>query len=253
MKHKVGDRVKVKNLEWYYSLPEDYELIYGIIERGRYDHFVEDMSEYCGRIVEISDIVEVNKHEYYRIKEDYEEFYWSDYMFEEEMKENNEKVNGRTITFDYTSNGKNIEIILNNEWTAKVGDNGNVILKQKPKYPETFEECCKILGEQPDAYESNSTIYGYESDKIASFQKLLICRNAYWKVIGEQFGLNGPWKPEYVNGVNNTYCTIHTFNSKVRCLATSHRQSLLAFPDEEIRDKFHVRFECLIDDCEEFL
>ena len=88
MKHKVGDRVKVKSLEWYYSLPEDYELIYGIIERGRYDHFVEDMSEYCGRIVEISDIVEANKHEYYRIKEDYEEFYWSDYMFEEEMKEN---------------------------------------------------------------------------------------------------------------------------------------------------------------------
>lgn len=253
MRYKVGDKVKVKSIEWYHNLPDDYELIYGIIERGRYDHFVEDMSEYCGRIVEISEIVETIGNKYYRIKEDCEQFYWSDYMFEKETGENNEKIGNTTIAFDYKSNGKDIELILNNEWIAKVGNNGNVVLKRKPKYPETFEECCKILGEQPDAYESNSTIYGYESDKIASFQKLLICRNAYWKVIGEELGLDGPWKPEYKDGANNYYCTIHTFNNEVRCLATSHRQAVLAFPNETIRDKFHVRFGYFINDCEEFL
>ena len=245
MKHKVGDRVKVKSIEWYNTLPKEYELIYGIREKGGYDHFVEDMSEYCGRIVEISDIVEVNKHEYYRIKEDYEEFYWSDYMFEEEMKENNEKVNGRTITFDYTSNGKKIEIILNNEWTAKVGDNGNVILKQKPKYPETFEECCKILGEQPDAYESNSTIYGYKSDKIASFQKLLICRNAYWKIANYQ----GP-------EAGTEFCWLYydIFANEIKMEKGKPNCSMfMSFPDESITDEFANNFVYLLEICKEFL
>lgn len=178
MNHKVGDKVRVKSLEWYQNLPDDYMIQYGVSERCGHDAFIDDMSEYCGKTVEISKIIKIREYLFYRIKEDYEEFYWSDYMFEEEMKENNEKENGTTITFDYTSNGKDIEIILNNEWTVEIGDNGNVILKQKPKYPETFEECCKILGEWPDTYESNSTIHGYESNSKRIDRKIRI----KWKI-----------------------------------------------------------------------
>lgn len=244
MNHKIGDKVKVKSIEWYNTLPKEYELIYGIREKGGYDHFVEDMSEYCGRIVEISEIVEINKHEYYRIKEDYEEFYWSDYMFEEEVEESNEKINGRTITFDYTSNGKDIEIILNNEWTAKIGDNGNVVLKQKPKYPETYKECCEVLGikEENISFCTHSLI----SDiKFKNLYKLYICRNAYWKITDYK----GP-----ESGTEFCWLYYNTYNREIKTeKGTPDCSMFMSFPNEYVADKFIKYFGNLLEDCKEFL
>jgi hypothetical protein len=49
-----------------------------------------------------------------------------------------------------------------------------------------------VLGYEPDEDE----ISCYNGDIIESFVKLLICRDAYWKIAGEQMGLGKPWEPE---------------------------------------------------------
>ena len=85
------------------------------------------------------------------------------------------------------------------------------------------------------------------------FQELLICRDAYWKIIGKEMGLSGSWKPNYISLVNNEYFTIHTFNNEIIKSGTSHRNAIIAFPTEEIRDIFFENFKNLIEKCKEFL
>ena len=57
---------------------------------------------------------------------------------------------------------------------------------KKKEYPKTYEECCEILNYKPDFYDEDKyLIYGYMCDKLRSFQKLLVCLDAYWKIAGE--------------------------------------------------------------------
>jgi hypothetical protein len=127
-------------------------------------------------------------------------------------------------------------------------DKGNIIdtkeitmKKKKPKYPKTFVECAKILDCFCTAY-----IDGYKCELLENLQELIICRDAYWKIAGD-------WKPEYKTLVNNEYFTIHTFNGEIVKSKTSHRQSILAFPTEEMRDAFYENFKELIEICKEYL
>lgn len=127
-------------------------------------------------------------------------------------------------------------------------DKGNIIdtkeitmKKKQPQYPKTYVECAKTL----DCF-SALHIDGYKNELLEKFQELIICRDAYWKIAGD-------WKPEYKEGVNNNYYTIHTFNNKITLSATSHRNAILAFPTEEMRDAFYENFKELIEECKEYL
>ena len=124
-------------------------------------------------------------------------------------------------------------------------------VNKKPKYPTTYEECCKVMG---------ITICGltidvplHYSPLLVYLTKLLITRNAYWKIASEQMGLGKPWEPEYVSLEDNTYFTIHTFNGEIDRSATSHRNAILAFPTIEMRDAFYENFKDLIERCKELL
>jgi hypothetical protein len=61
MKHKIGDKVRVKSLDWYNANKNHNGYITGL---G--DVFVEEMSKFCGKLVTISAIT---KHGYF-ISED---------------------------------------------------------------------------------------------------------------------------------------------------------------------------------------
>ena len=117
----------------------------------------------------------------------------------------------------------------------------------KPKYPKSYEECARLLNTYC------GSIGGYNWKLLSYFQQLIICRDAYWKIAGEQMGLGKPWKPEYKEGVANTYYTIHLFNNKLFLAGTSHRNAILSFPTEEMRDAFYENFKELIDICKELL
>lgn len=72
MKYKVGDRVRIKSLDWY----NDNRDYYGNVECGFY-YFIEEMTKYCGETLTIGEIY----RNYYELQED-ENFIWTDDMFD---------------------------------------------------------------------------------------------------------------------------------------------------------------------------
>ena len=79
MKYKIGDKVRVR--QW-----DDMAKEYGFINSVKRDidipgcTFVNSMKKFCGSVVTISNIVSDNSR--YLIKEDNQEWYWTDNMFE---------------------------------------------------------------------------------------------------------------------------------------------------------------------------
>lgn len=126
-----------------------------------------------------------------------------------------------------------------------------VFTKIQPQYQKTFKECCEVLslGENGKLYTK-----GYKASLIQDFHKLLICRDAYWKIAGEQMGLGKPWEPDWENTETDKYVieivkntiTIHDYPWN----ETNH---LLAFPTKEMRDSFYENFKDLIEQCKVLL
>ena len=156
-----------------------------------------------------------------------------------------------------------MEIVLN-DYEIVVRDGKTFAVKKKPKYPTTYEECCKTLGIDPDNYitidcsgiygEKTITKYEYSLiDNIDALWELIICRDAYRKIYSEQMGLEKTWEPNYISLVNNEYFTIHTFNNEITKSGTSHRNAILSFPTEELRDIFFENFKDLIEHCKNLL
>lgn len=135
-------------------------------------------------------------------------------------------------------------------------ENGEIILKSKKKeLPKTYEECCEVLGfnHEGDIVYSGQWIYGYEYlgqhlKALRPFSKLLICRDAYWKLADD-------WKPGW-NGYNGDsglkYC-IFQDGSALRLGDTISRGCVLIFPTKEIRSTFFENFKDLICECKELL
>ena len=124
-------------------------------------------------------------------------------------------------------------------------ENDEIILKPKKKaLPKTYEECCEVIGisrhdveiDLPQPYQQN----------MFNLFKLLIFRDAYWKLADE-------WEPVHQSDKDNTFYTIHRFNNEIIKNKTSHRHSLLEFPNEEMRDTFYENFKDLINECKELL
>jgi hypothetical protein len=76
MRYKKGDRVRVRNLEWYNANKNSK----GVIILQDWRIFEESMSEFCGKVVTIDSYS--SRGNYYDIKEDGKVNYWSDDMFE---------------------------------------------------------------------------------------------------------------------------------------------------------------------------
>ena len=134
--------------------------------------------------------------------------------------------------------------------------------KNEKEYPKTYEGCCKVLGVE-GTWHVNSTEWE-EYDKLTPYEKkldyitsrlkqLLICRDAYWKLYGEEIGLDKPWEP---------YCD---YNSPPRYVISCHLGDItkekycgqynkpLSFPTEEMRDAFYEAFKEFIEQCKELL
>ena len=82
--------------------------------------------------------------------------------------------------------------------------------------PTTYEECCDVLGIK--GYQPFD-IKGYKKDLVASFQNLLIYRDAWWKVLG--------WKPDPED--------------------ENEDGLILIFPTDQIKERFYENFGDLIE------
>lgn len=145
-------------------------------------------------------------------------------------------------------------------------DNGLLVefVKKRPQLPKTYEECCKVLGIDPDNFLSIRNLYrddgeeettDYESDLLEKFdhlRELTICRKAYWKIAGEQMGLDKPWKPDWLDTNTQKYC-IYYVGDEIKKQPMLEVHHFLAFPTKEMSDEFFENFKELIESCEEFL
>ena len=81
MKYKVGDKVRIKSLDWYNkNRDKTNEIECGSV------YFISDMTVFCNKIVTISSVWS-NTLEVYHIKEDNGRFNWTDEMIERLVEE----------------------------------------------------------------------------------------------------------------------------------------------------------------------
>lgn len=154
MKYKVGDRVKIKSLNWYNYNKEHYNRVC-----GGYLDFVSNMSEYCGKEATITEVV----NDYYRIDIDNKHWKWLDYMFEETMEE-------RTIK---------ISLDKAREWYRAGGDLKQVALqayteeelKGNFKSIKTFDDACKVLGISDLEFKGSKNINWGKQDAQDTFNR----------------------------------------------------------------------------------
>ena len=86
---------------------------------------------------------------------------------------------------------------------------------------------------------------------LSAFTELLIFRDAYWKIAGEQMGLGKPCKPDW--NTNELKYIIYYENDRLWFNDEISRNTILAFPTEEMRDAFYENFKNLIEQCKELL
>lgn len=153
----------------------------------------------------------------------------------------------------------NAEINWVNEFNLPDGyifkdENGSVINttkivleKKKKEYPKTYEECYKITN-----LSKTSDIYGYKNGLLFEFQKLLIARDAYWKIAGEEIGLGKPWEADWKSGNQTKYC-IYNDSDDIKKDSLFFANTILSFPTAEMRDAFYENFKELINKCKELL
>jgi hypothetical protein len=121
----------------------------------------------------------------------------------------------------------------------------------KKEYPKTYEECAKIA-----PMTLGGVSFEHYNKLLSSFYKLLIFRDAYWKIAGEEMGLGKPWEPDYDSGVDKfgIICldgVVQESNPTTNW--ERHLNKILDFPTREMRDAFYENFKELIEQCKELL
>ena len=328
MKYKVGDKVRIKSLEWYNEIKDESD----DIECSNNIWFYREMSKFCGKVMTISHV----RADHYTMVEDLVG-YWTDEMIECKVEEETkpepkfkvgdllfyrgetcgylkvEEIHEENSEIRYYGTNRNIYLVENdphvfvdkvcsveteetknnndmetdthrgyytteeettnkskkvawftfgdNDFADKVEldlsnreliqeDNKWFVVKKKPKYPKTYDECCEILG-----CVAGYVWGGYKGDLIKTFHMLYICRDAYWKIAGEEMGLGKPWKPNWDKCNGTKYCIYPILNSIRHDAMTNeeYENRILAFPTEEMRDAFYKAFKKEIEICKELL
>lgn len=135
---------------------------------------------------------------------------------------------------------------------TKVSKNTVFIKPIKPKYPTTYKECCDVLKIPNDECYIDIDVPLDYNKLVSTFTELLICRKAYWKIAGEEMGLDKPWEPDWTNLDQLKYC-IWVDVGEFITMINVRGQHILAFPTEEMRDVFYENFKDLIEQCKELL
>ena len=248
MKYKVGDRVRIKNIDWY----NKYKNKYGNIDYGCETEilFTSEMSSFCGQVVTITRVQYIGGVRFYRLIEDKGVYTWIDGMFkglaEDETKNNNDMEEKETL-LGWVKENDSLRLVPHKDYEIKHDGDNFYLVKKKKEYPKTYEKCCRILNINTDC-----SIRGYKVGLLSFFQMLLICRDAYWKIAGEKMGLGKPWEPDWrerryiiyrnqddiIGGYREAGCVEH---------------HIFEFPTSEMRDAFKENFDTNLEICKEFL
>ena len=115
---------------------------------------------------------------------------------------------------------------------------------RNPRFPKTYEECCEVLLLKPERATYSVGGLEYKRHLIVNLQRLLICRDAYWK-------LTDDWKPDWEDGTPK-YGLIVSGN-RVKKQKSEYVQMKFCFPTEDILNAFCENFDKPINNCKEML
>lgn len=131
--------------------------------------------------------------------------------------------------------------------------------KATSQFPTTYEECCvalnpsfkeckyKFLLGATDGFGKivDCTYKSSYFSELNALHKLLICRDAWWKV-------DNNWKPDWEDKEQNKYY-ISSYNNQFRNCYCNSFNRILVFRTKELRDKFFETFRELIEQCKELI
>lgn len=276
LEYKIGDQVKIKSLDWYNENKDED----GDVFCGEYD-FVDLMTKFCSKVVTIENCYE---HDCYTIKEDNEGYVFTGEMFEGLVKETSQedefnkayqemveeaderfkhhkcpKVSGvcKECVFAVKDNNPHCGLRgFRSDFNVKscsaknnitpngfeLQSDGYFSWVNRKEYPKTYEDCSLINGAEGRISLSI----------IGKFTKLINARNAYWRIIGQEMGLEKPWKPDWTNQESLKYC-IAGVEGQIKTAERYIVNTILAFPTAEMRNAFYENFKDLIEECKEFL
>ena len=149
-------------------------------------------------------------------------------------------------SYDYADE---VELDLG-DYEIEVRDGRTYAVKKKSVYPKTYVECCRILEIDTCVGVTGNV---YNSGLINSFVKLKICRDAYWKIAGEQMGLDKPWEPNWADAREVKYSIVPVYGSIDYTSIERRENRILVFPTDEMRTEFYYNFKDLIESCKELL
>lgn len=168
-----------------------------------------------------------------------------DEMNKTQTKENDVRKTGYTLNelIDLVPLTSDSVMIAVREEFEIIEEQGKFFLKKKKStYPTTYAECCEVIANSKP-YAMNKH-YTDVNKLLQTFQTLFICRNAYWKIAGEEMGLDKPWEPDYTDLNNITYYGLY---NELRYSIINPAQFI--FPTIEMRDAFYKNFKDLIENC----
>lgn len=233
MKYKVGDKVKIRSLDWYNANKTE-----GVEVFLEGSVFLQLMSKYCGKVATITHAFRYG----YSLDIDRGCYPWTDEMFEENINDMETK-----------------EIIIPQGWEIDKVEDNKIILKESNKeLPKTWEECCELLGEGEyinnesiicnytphcGASKANENILPTDLGKpMLALCQLLVCREVYRQ----------GWKPNWTDYNEIKYC-IEQVKNWITKETYTITAKVLAFQSAEIRDEFLENFRDLIEEAKELI
>ena len=209
LKFKVGDKVRVKSLEWYNSEQKNFV---GSIIKGA--GFRKEMSKYCGKEITIKSIIEIAENYYYIIEEDKD--YWEDWMLEDDVVTDN--IIKRVLTKEQAQ-----DVVKNTKYRLE-NKNENASLQKK-----LFEIGCKwISGCEEVRNETNKYLFVGKNLNITTADSEEIFIGSKLNELEVNDILNIEIKDMYMETKEMTKEEALAFvcNSKIFCVSNEEAESL---------------------------
>lgn len=125
------------------------------------------------------------------------------------------------------------------------------LVKNPPYYPKTYDECCDVLNIPNDERYIDIDVPLDYNKSLFALTRLLICRDAYWKIAGEWLELDKPWEPDFSD--DSPKYNIFKYENEITLSDNNWSNRILVFPTIEMRNAFHENFKELIEQCKELL
>ena len=148
------------------------------------------------------------------------------------------------INFHYSQFDDKVQLLLGKDFEIIQEDGKIFVVRKQPQYPKTYAECSGVINKIARNLNECKDSETYMPELMYAYQKLLICRDAYWKI--------GDWQPNWDDEEQCKF-VIYRFRDSILKDSTYINPSILAFPTAEVRDIFYDNFKDLIESCKELL